>query len=152
MKGAGLLILIGAVIFILTIYFTEQARHGVIDIDPGLVMVTGFFLFAVFTIIIAPTLICFDTSWVTPRHRDLQPSEPPDDLYTRVIVHEDSKSEFLIYGKEDVTAREALLDDWPFPPNLKKSKWHVIDASGNDVTDSVLSRFEGTAHIFFEET
>ncbi len=152
MKGAGLLLLIGAIIFILTIYFTEQARHGVIDVDPGLVIITGLFLFVVFTMIIAPTLICLDTSWVTPCHRDMQPSEPPDDLYTRVIVHEDSKSEVLIYGKEDVTVRKALLDDWPFAQNLKKNAWYVVDASGNDVTDSALSRFEGTARIFFAET
>ena len=152
MKGAGLLLLVGAVIFILTIYFTEQARHGVIDVDPGFIVLAGFFLFVVFTAVIAPTLICFDTSWVTPRDRDMQPSEPPDDLYTRVILHEDSKSEVPIYGKENVTVREALLDDWPFAQNLKKNACYVVDASGNDMTNSALSRFEGTARIFFEET
>ena len=152
MRGAGLLLLIGAVIFILTVYFAEQARHGMIDVDPAFIVLAGFFLFVVFTAIIAPTLICFDTSWVTPRHRDMQPSEPPDDLYTRVILHEGSKSEVLIYGKENVSVREALLDDWPFAQNLKKGAWYVVDASGNDVTDSALSRFEGIARIFFEET
>lgn len=146
------MLLIGAIIFILTIYYTEQARHEVIDVDPGFVVLTGFFLFVVFTAIIAPTLICFDTSWVTPRHRDMQPSKPPDDLYTRVILHEDSKSEVLIYGKENVTVREALLGDWPFAQSIKKNTWYVVDASGNDVTDSALSRFKGTARSFFEET
>lgn len=152
MKGAGLLLLLGVIVFILTIYFAEQARHGVIDVDPSLIILAGFFLFTVFTAIIAPTLICYDTSWVTPRHRDMQPSEPPDDVYARVILHEDSKSEVFIYGKENVTVREALLEDWPFAPNLKKSEWYVVDASGNDVTDSALSRFDGTARILFEET
>jgi hypothetical protein len=152
MIGVGLLLLLGPTIFILTIYFAEQARHGVINVNPGLIIVAGFSLFIMFAALIAPTLICYDTSLVTVYHREMQPREPPDDVYARVILHEASKSEVCIYGKENVPVREALLEDWPFAQNLKKKEWYVIDASGNDVTDSALTSFEGTAHIIFEET
>lgn len=151
LKGAAFLVLLSALDFILTIYFIQQARLGLIDVNPGLIMVAGFFVLIVLGAVIAPTLIFFDTSWVTPRHRDLQPSEPPDDEYARVIIHEDSGHELFIYGKENDTVGEALLDNWPFSSSLKRKKWYVLDDYSNDVTDKALSTFEGTGHVFFKD-
>lgn len=79
-----------------------------------------------------------------------QPSMPDRDVITRVVRNDSSGKEYFIYGDHDDTVRELLVDDWPFAEELKSASWYLVDEKHNDVTDKLLSDFEGIAKIVFD--
>lgn len=120
------------------------AGQGLLPFDvalPAQALLTVWILL----LVVSTVLMFFDLANVTPRHRDQQPYQPPDDEVARALVYGDY--ECFIYGKPGQTLREVLLNDWPLDESLKKRNWYVVDSQGNDVTDRTFLKFDGTVQF-----
>jgi hypothetical protein len=114
----------------------------------SLVIGTGFLSF-ILLITFGSVLLWFDTSWVTPRQRDMVASTPDKDTIVRVVTSGDSKNEFFIYGKPSSIIREILQKDWPFDEELLSFEWRVVDESGLDVSMKTFAEVDSIMTIVF---
>lgn len=68
----------------------------------------------------------------------------------RVVKVPGARMEYFVYGKPETTFEEALRDNWPFDDHdVKKSKFRIMTATGEDVTKSELISHEGTVLVEF---
>lgn len=116
--------------------------------SPSLVIGTGFLSF-ILLITFGSVLLWFDTSWVTPRHRDMVAYTPDKDTIARVVTSGDSKNEFFIYGKPNSIIWEILQKDWPFDEELLSFEWRVVDESGLDVSMKTFAEVDSIMTIVF---
>ena len=141
--GAAFVILFGSVL--LAYYVNTQALPW----NSSLILIVGALGFIAF-MAVGTQLILFDTSWVTRRFREMQPSEPDDNTIVRVVKTDAMKGEYFVYAGLNDTVRKAVDNDWPFKGNLRKKEWHVVDEQGNDVTDQPYIDEEGTLRVVFD--
>ncbi len=70
---------------------------------------------------------------------------------TRVVKIQGTKKEFFIKGKEESTYEEVLRNSWQLKDHDVNGNWRVLSASGDDLTKSKLSSYEGTVLLEFIE-
>jgi hypothetical protein len=141
--GLGFLSLIGSVVI------AYSNNIFTLPWSPSLVLASGTLIFIACSMI-GSALIWFDTSWMTPLHRQQMPYTPDRDTIARVLTSDINREECLIYGKPESTVREAVKDDWPFERKLKSKDWYIIDERGMDVSERNLSDTEGTLKLVLQ--
>ncbi len=67
----------------------------------------------------------------------------------RVLKAPGHRNEYFIEGKPESTFREVVRDIWPFHDQDVNSSWKLVSTSSEDVTDRVLSSYEGIVEIVF---
>jgi hypothetical protein len=77
-------------------------------------------------------------------------SEGYSGTLTRVVKIADEQKDYFIRGSAGITIRNALIDAWPFGDYDPTLSWHVIDISGNDISDVPLSSVNGTATVVID--
>ncbi|MFX1481730.1 MAG: hypothetical protein ACFFCP_00925 [Promethearchaeota archaeon] len=59
------------------------------------------------------------------------------------------KRDYFIRGSPGTTVREAILDEWPFESEKKKSDWQVFDEEGNDISNLHLEETPDNMIVLF---
>jgi hypothetical protein len=126
---------------------SRMSAAGLFPVDS--VAIVGVSMVLLVICIALATLTLF-TDMLGGNKRMGQPNTPDRDVITRVVRNDSSGKEYFIYGAHEDTVRKLLKDDWPFAEELKNSSWHLVDEKYNDVTDKLLSDFEGIAKIVFD--
>lgn len=70
--------------------------------------------------------------------------------FRRVVRDGVEGPERLVFGSETTTFRDACIASWQFESVSRKSNWFVKDDRGNDITNILLSSFDGIATLFPE--
>jgi len=103
-------------------------------------------------------LICFCVAStyesVTPKSRRviIQPREmvftdKASSKINRAVRDGIDGPERLVVGSETTTFREACIASWQFQCTRRRSNWFVKDDRGNDITNTLLSAFDGIATL-----
>ena len=69
----------------------------------------------------------------------------------RVLKAPGHRNEYFIEGEPESIFREVVRDFWPFEDQDVNGSWKLVTTSGEDVTDSSLSSYEGIVEIEFTE-
>ncbi|MHA1961559.1 MAG: hypothetical protein ACW99U_15160 [Candidatus Thorarchaeota archaeon] len=67
----------------------------------------------------------------------------------RVIKAPGDRNEHMIQGEPHRTFRDAVREAWPFDDCDVDGNWRILTKAGKDVTDMMLSSWEGTVEIVF---
>lgn len=126
---------------------SRLSAAGLFPMDPVAIVGASMAFLLVCIVLAFLTML---TNVMSGNRRMGQPGMPDRDVITRVVRDDSSGKDYFLYGDHDDTVKEILMDDWPFAADLKNTSWHLVDERHNDVTDKILSAFEGTAKIIFD--
>ncbi len=144
---ATVFLVLGVISLAASFVLSWLSSIGHFPMEPNMIVMWGMGLLSLFILLAVCTL---GSTILGGNKRMGQPGMPDREVITRVVRDDSSGKDFFIYGDHDDTVRELIMEDWPFAKELKNTSWYLVDERQNDVTDKMLSEFEGTAKIIFD--
>ncbi|MHA1927221.1 MAG: hypothetical protein ACTSV2_01440 [Candidatus Thorarchaeota archaeon] len=148
-RQATVFLVLGIISLVAAFTLSWLSAIGRFPGEPNMIVTIGMGVLVIFFLL---ALCPFASTILGGNKRMGQPRTPDRDVITRVVRDDSSGKDFFIYGDHDDTVRELIMEVWPFSKELKNTSWYLVDERQNDVTDKMLSEFEGTAKIVFDYT